>query len=87
MSKVVTTSALPLPPKEYTADYMNRLVRQINLEINKMRAVGPVTCGSDLTDQSGNPVSGLTIVNVPTSPTGLAKGMVWSDGGTLKIVS
>lgn len=87
MSKITTTSALPLAPREYSTDYMNRLVRQISIEINKMRAVGPISCGSDLTNQSGNPVSGLTIVNVPTSPDGLAKGMVWSDGGTLKIVS
>jgi hypothetical protein len=81
-------SALPLPTTEYSVEYMNRLVRQLNLAINKMNAVSPLTVGSDLTSQvAGYPVSGLTIVNIPTSPTGLPAGSVWSDGGTLKIVS
>lgn len=28
----------------------------------------------------------LAILNIPTSAAGLASGMIWSDGGTLKIV-
>lgn len=81
-------SALPLPTKEYNAEYMNRLVRQINLALIKLNSVGPLTVGSDLTSQvAGYPVSGLTIVNVPTSSDGLPSGSVWSDGGILKIVS
>lgn len=83
-----TNSALPLPTREYSVDYMNRLVRQINLALNKLNSIGPLTVGSDLTSQvAGFPISGLTIVNVPTSPTGLPSGSVWSDAGTLKIVS
>lgn len=81
-------SALPLPTREYSVEYMNRLVKQINLAINKLNAVGPLTVGSDLSSQVvAYPVSGLTIVNVPTSPDGLPSGSVWSDAGTLKIVS
>ena len=87
MSKIITRTALPLPKREYDIEYMSRLVRQIELSLNKINSVGPITCGSDQTDQSGYPVSGLTIVDVPTSPTGLPSGSVWSDGGTLKIVS
>lgn len=84
----IANSALPLPTTEYSVEYMNRLVRQLNLAINKMNAVSPLTVGSDLTSQvAGYPVSGLTIVNIPTSPTGLPTGSVWSDGGILKIVS
>lgn len=87
MSSKITPTALPVAPKEYTLEYMNRLIRQINLEFTKMAAITPFTCGSDLSGEAGFPISGLTIVNVPTSPTGLPSGSVWSDGGTLKIVS
>lgn len=79
-------SALPLPTKEYSQEYMNRLVRQLNIALNKLDAVGPLTVGSDPTgERAGYPVSGLTIVNVPTSADGLPSGSVWSDGGVLKI--
>lgn len=81
------TTALPTPPTEYKFDYMNRLVKQISLSLAKLSAIGPITCGSDLTSLSGYKISGLTIVNVPTSSANLPSGSVWSDGGILKIVS
>lgn len=88
MSSQITVTAFPLPPKEYDDDYMHRLIKQLNIGFSKLSAVGPIRCASDLTSQvAGYPISGLTIVNVPTSPTGLPSGSVWSDGGTLKIVS
>jgi hypothetical protein len=87
MSSKLAPTALPTPPKEYNIGYMDRLTKQIALEFTKQKAVTPVTCGSDLSSESGYPISGLTIINVPTSPTGLPSGSVWSDGGTLKIVS
>lgn len=84
----LSNSALPLPPRDYSKDYFDRLVRQINLAFIALNAVRPVTVGSDLTSQlQGYPLSGLTIVNIPTSSAGLPPGSVWSDGGTLKIVS
>ena len=87
MSSKLTPTALPTPPKEYDVGYMDRLVKQIALEFTKQRATTPITCGSDLSGEAGFPISGLTIINVPTSSTGLPSGSVWSDGGTLKIVS
>lgn len=87
MSRISVRTALPLPTREYNIDYMNRLLRQIELSLDKLNFVGPITCASDLTNQAGYPVSGLTIINIPTSSTGLPVGSVWSDGGTLKIVS
>lgn len=85
---MTANSALPLAPREYNQEYMNRLIRQLNLAINGANQVRPVTVGSDLSSQiAGYPVSGLTIVNIPTSSTGLPPGSVWSDGGVLKIVS
>lgn len=84
----ISTSALPLPPKEYSQEYMNRLTRQLSIVIAKLNAIRPVTVGSDLSSEiAGYPISGLTIQNIPTSSTGLPSGSVWSDSGVLKIVS
>ncbi len=84
----IANTALPLPPRDYNQDYMNRLVKQLSLTIARINAIRPVIVGSDLSGElAGYPISGLTIVNVPTSSAGLPSGSVWSDGGTLKIVS
>lgn len=84
----IANSALPLPPKEYNQDYMNRLVKQLALTIARINAIRPLTVGSDLSGEiAGYPLSGLTITNIPTSSAGLPPGSVWSDSGTLKIVS
>lgn len=84
----MSTSALPLPPEEYDRQYMNRLIRQLDFAFKSLNSVRPVTVGSDLTSQTAAyPISGLTIVNVPTSSAGLPPGSVWSDAGVLKIVS
>lgn len=83
-----SNSALPNAPKEYSQEYMNRLLRQLNLVLTRINSIHPITVGSDLSQQVvGYPISGLTIVNVPTSSANLPSGSVWSDGGTLKIVS
>lgn len=87
MSSKLTPTALPNPPNEYNVGYMDRLLKQIALEFTKQKATTPITCGSDLSNEAGYPISGLTIINVPTSPTDLPSGSVWSDGGILKIVS
>lgn len=86
MSSINT--ALPLPPREYDLDYMNRLVRQLNLALLKMNTTGPLQGGSDLSNTiKGHPISALTLIDIPTSSANLPSGSVWSDGGVLKIVS
>ena len=81
-------SALPLPPNEYSVEYMNRLLRQLNLAISRLNAARPITGASDLSQQVvGYPISALTLQDIPTSSAGLPSGSVWSDNGTLKIVS
>jgi hypothetical protein len=44
--------------------------------------------GEDLASVADNTLhcNRLAILNIPTSAAGLASGMIWSDGGTLKIV-
>jgi hypothetical protein len=81
-------SAFPLPPKDYSQEYMNRLVRQLEITLRRLHSGQPIRAGSDLSGSiAGYPVSALTLNDIPTSPTGLPIGSVWSDGGTLKIVS
>lgn len=87
MSIKLTSTAFPIAPTEYNVEYMSRLIKQIKLALDKQSSIGPITCGSDLTGTVGHVISGLTIINVPTSSTGLPSGSVWSDSGTLKIVS
>lgn len=90
MSRIISNTALPLPTAEYSQEYMNRLIQQLTIAFTRMGAVGPIVCGSDLTGAAGYPVSGLTIVNVPTSPTDLPVGSIWCDttaNNVLKIVT
>lgn len=80
-------TALPLPPKEYNQEYMNRLIKQLDFAIRKLESIRPITVASDLSSKvAAFPISGLTIQDIPTSPTGLPEGSVWSDSGVLKIV-
>lgn len=91
MTSKLTPTALPAAPNEYSVEYMNRLVRQIGIEFTKMAATTPFTCGSDLSGEAGFPISGLTIINVPTDPDVVAllpDWSVWCDtsaGNVLKI--
>ena len=95
MSSKLTPTALPTPPNEYNVGYMDRLVKQIALEFTKQKATTPITCGSDLSNEAGFPISGLTIVNPPISstgspPDGFPEGSVWCDTtseNSLKIIT
>lgn len=84
---MTTNSALPLPPPEYSQEYLNKLIRQLSSTLEKLNSIRPLTAGSDLSQQvRGFPISALTLVNIPTSSANLPSGSVWSDGGTLKVV-
>lgn len=81
-------SAFQVPPKDYSQEHMTRLVRQLQILVNQLSTPGPISGASDLTNSiKGYPVSALTLTDIPTVATGLPSGSVWSDGGTLKIVS
>lgn len=83
MTSQITLTALPLAPREYSQEYMGRLIKQIAISLGKITAVGPLTVGSDLTGEvAGYPVSGLTIINIPTAtsePANLPDWSVWCD--------
>lgn len=68
---------LPLPPKEYTAQYFNEYNRILTLFFRQQQNPGPIQ-GST-----------LNLSQLPTSAAGLRKGDVWVDSGAgnvLKLV-
>lgn len=76
---------LPLPPQQYDASYMSRLVKSIQVAFSIIENVQQLRGSGDPTTNAKDP-SPLNLANIPTSSAGLKSGDVWSDGGTLKIV-
>jgi hypothetical protein len=75
--------ALPLPPPEYSQQYQNALIRQLETIIRQITNPGPFICAPDLSSDS-RANSGLRILNPPVSttgtpPSGLTSGDVWAD--------
>lgn len=92
------SAVLPLPPLEYDVQWANNVIRILNFFIQQVGNPGLVQ-GTGLTIEDRdkdtqfklNPQEVTetlvwTITNLPTSSTGLVKGQVWNDSGTLKIV-
>ena len=65
---------LPLAPTEYNPEYLNQLIRALNVYLKQIGSTTPIV------------VDEITLLALPTSPVGLRPGTVWNDGGTLKIV-
>ena len=65
---------LPLAPTEYNSEYVNQLIRALNVYLKQVGSTTPIV------------VDEITLLALPTSPTGLRPGTVWNDNGTLKIV-
>ena len=72
-SNQIAPPRLPEAPAEYSPQYMQDLVRTLELFIQQERNPGGLR--------------GATIVltEVPTSATGLETGALWNDSGTVKI--
>jgi hypothetical protein len=91
-------AVLPLPPLEYDVQYQNQIVRVLTFILKQIQNPGPVkTDNLTVTDRDEdtqftvNPqelTETLTIIakNLPTSSTGLVKGQLWNDSGTIKII-
>jgi hypothetical protein len=65
---------LPLAPGTYNPEYLNQLIRALNVYLKQVGSTTPIV------------IDQLTLLALPTSPVGLRPGTVWNDGGTLKIV-
>ncbi len=75
MSRNLARPFFPIPPPEYSARYMNELVRAFSVYL----------------DQQSNPGLGrftnVTLTELPTSAAGLEPGTLYNDAGTVKVAT
>jgi hypothetical protein len=74
-SNQIAPPRLPEPTSEYSARYMQDLIRALEIFIEQERNPGQMR-GTK-----------LTLTELPTSATGLESGALYNDSGTVKIVS
>lgn len=75
MSRNLPLPFFPVPPSEYSQQYMAELTRAFSVALEQIQ----------------NPGEGrntkLVLTDLPTSSTGLEAGSLWNDAGTIKIVT
>jgi hypothetical protein len=69
----VAPPRLPEAPQEYSASYMQDLIRSLEIFIEQERNPGEIRATS------------LTLTDLPTSATGLETGTLYNDAGTVKV--
>lgn len=74
-SNQIAPPRLPEPTTEYSARYMQDLIRALEIFIQQERNPGQMR-GTK-----------ITLTELPTSATGLESGALYNDSGTVKIVS
>lgn len=77
MAGAIPIAPLPFPPTSYDQRYFNETIRTLNLYFRQIQNPGPLV-GST-----------LSLLQLPTSATGLRVGEVWVDttaGNVLKVV-
>jgi hypothetical protein len=74
-SNQIAPPRLPEAPAEYSATYMQDLLRALETFIAQERNPGELR-GTK-----------ITLTNLPTSATGLETGALFNDSGTVKIVT
>ena len=65
----------PLPPAEYDRIYFDELIRALTQIVTQIQNPGELR-GTK-----------ITLTDLPTSPTGLERGALYNDNGTVKIVT
>tara|TARA_B100000242_G_scaffold67889_1_gene42359 strand:+ start:2069 stop:2299 length:231 start_codon:yes stop_codon:yes gene_type:complete len=66
---------LPEPPEQITREYLEDLVRTLEIFITQERNPGELRATK------------ITLTDLPTSATGLESGALYNDSGTIKIVT
>jgi len=66
---------LPEPPEEITRQYVEDLVRSLEIFISQERNPGELRATK------------ITLTDLPTSSSGLEVGALFNDSGTIKIVT
>lgn len=69
----VAPPRLPEPTVEYSPQYMQDLIRTLELFIEQERNPGEIRA------------TRLTLTDLPTSATGLEAGTLYNDAGTVKV--
>ena len=72
--KLFTSPSLPLAPSAYDPEYFNQVIRSLNVYFSQLNSTTPVVIDS------------LTLLALPTSALDQRVGVVYNDGGFLKIV-
>ena len=72
-SNEIAPPRLPEPTPEYSASYMQDLIRALEVFIEQERNPGQLRGTT------------ITLTNLPTSATGLETGALYNDGGTVKV--
>lgn len=70
---IVPPPRLPEPTPEYSATYMQDLLRALEIFIEQERTPGELR-GTK-----------ITLTELPTSASGLESGALWNDSGTVKV--
>ena len=65
----------PLPPAEYDRIYFDELIRALTQIVTQIQNPGELR-GTK-----------ITLTDLPTSPTGLETGALYTDNGTVKVVT
>ena len=71
----VPAPRLPEPPEQITREYLEDLVRTLEIFITQERNPGELRATK------------ITLTDLPTSATGLESGALYNDSGTIKIVT
>lgn len=74
-SNQIAPPRLPEPPLEYSQQYLNDLIRALELFIAQERNPG---------EMRGTKI---TLTDLPTSATGLETGALYNDSGTVKVAT
>lgn len=64
---------LPEAPQQYSQQYMEDLLRSLEIFIQQERTPGKLRGTT------------ITLTDLPTSSTGLETGTLWNDAGTVKV--
>lgn len=64
---------IPSPPAEYSKEYMEKVIQALVNHLRSVNSIGQITTG------------GMMITQLPTSDVDLKVGVLWNDGGTVKI--
>jgi hypothetical protein len=73
MTLPVTPPIFSPAPEEYSQDYINSVMDELEKFIRTLNTIGSVTAKT------------VRITDLPTSSAGLPVGTLWNDSGTVKV--